>query len=158
MESERQPESKEPPLGCAAEDVGVETGFANAVRERLGTVRAINSAGRHTANGVQQLVVVGMIGNGDRVVDPELETSAAVDRPTGDRNANLASQPLDPRRARRNDQHVPRFRAAFPLAAIPEMDSKRLVNPADGVDRAVLEHGKTGVRKQPGYPCALPSA
>ena len=90
-------------------------GVAEPVDETLGTVRAVDLARGHPPDGLEQFVVVGVVGERQGMVHSETVPGRVVGGPAGHGDADFAFELIESRGAGRND-HDP---AGLDLAGEP---------------------------------------
>ena len=106
-------------------------------------VRAVHFAWLNSPHSFNQLIVIRMIGQRQRVIDPQAILSIFVHRPTRDRDGNRFAQPRQPEFAggpRQRDDDVAVKRLAVEQGVITQIDSAPLVNTTDFVNDAVLQY------------------
>src|SRR4051794_8313437 len=106
-------------------------------------VRAKYFARLNASHGFNQLIIIGVVRQWQRMIDAEAILCGLVFRPTGDGDRYRFSKPRQPKRAggsgQRNDR-VTVERLAVVQAEVAEIDPALLINATYFVYNAVLQH------------------
>lgn len=106
-------------------------------------MRAIDLLGADSLDGLEQVVVIGVVGEGQGVVDLEAVLGSRILGPACQGEPNRGTFQIDAV-AGRDDDHFTRFELARPAAIIAQGHAELFVDLADRVDQAVLDDGEAG--------------
>ena len=135
------------------ERVGVEAEVAKVVGEFGRAVGAEDFARLDAADGFDELVVIGVIGEGQRVVDAEAVLGVGVGGPAGDGDRDGGAEAGEAeffRRAREGNDGVAAEWATVEDREVAEIDAALFVDAADRMHDPVLKYGHAVLRNELG--------